>query len=122
MTALNAQIKACRSCDGMNIRGVTQAAPGYGSLRSPVVIVGQSLCEPCMKTQIPFTGGSGRFLDDSLARAGDLSSGRTYTTLTYGQSYHHGHWTIYPDQSGTRFVNEGTDHGMFVSIDNVYSF
>jgi hypothetical protein len=44
---------------------------------------------------------------------GDLNSGRTYTTLTYGQSYHHGNWTIYPDQSGTRFVNDGTGHGMF---------
>ena len=31
----------------MNILGETQAAPGYGCLRSPVVIIGQSLCRRC---------------------------------------------------------------------------
>ncbi len=39
-------------------------------MESPVMIVGQSLCRPCMKTQIPFTGGAGRFIDDSLRRVG----------------------------------------------------
>jgi DNA polymerase len=54
----------------MNIPGVTQAAPGYGSVQSPVVIVGQSLCQQCMETQEPFTGGSGALLNDSLKIAG----------------------------------------------------
>jgi uracil-DNA glycosylase len=52
---LAARIRACRRCEGMNIPGETQAAPGYGCQRSPVVIVGQSLCRKCMETQIPFT-------------------------------------------------------------------
>ncbi len=70
MTALEAQIRACRRCEGMNIPGETKAAPGYGSVRSPVVMVGQSLCRECMESQIPFTGGGGRFLDDSFDIAG----------------------------------------------------
>lgn len=59
---LDAEIRACTRCPGMNIENFTQAAPGFGSLRSPVVIVGQSLCGPCMKRQEPFVGGSGTLL------------------------------------------------------------
>ena len=70
MNTLAAQIRACLACEGMNIPTVTQAAPGFGSLSSPVVIIGQSLCGPCMASQIPFTGGSGRVLDRSLQIAG----------------------------------------------------
>jgi len=33
-----------------------------------------------------------------------------------------GNWTIYHDASGTRFTNDRTGHGMFVSIENVYAF
>ncbi|MGB5149174.1 MAG: uracil-DNA glycosylase family protein [Mycobacterium sp.] len=54
----------------MNIAPSTLSAPGYGSLSSPVALVGQSLCEKCMETQIPFTGGSGDLIDDSIGRAG----------------------------------------------------
>src|SRR2546427_8443393 len=57
------QIKQCTKCDGLNIEGVTESAPGYGNLYSKVMIVGQSLCRKCMETQIPFTGGSGKMLD-----------------------------------------------------------
>lgn len=63
----------------MNIHGVTQSSPGYGSLRSPVVVVGQSLCGPCMKEQQPFFGGSGRHLDEALKRA-RLTKEDIYTT------------------------------------------
>ena len=70
MKELRAQIRACEKCEGMNIHGVTQAAPGYGSVHSPVVLVGQSLCHECMESQIPFTGGSGELIDASLALAG----------------------------------------------------
>jgi hypothetical protein len=31
-------------------------------------------------------------------------------------------WTIAASESGTRFTNKGTGHGMFVSIDNVETF
>ena len=42
--------------------------------------------------------------------------------LNYGQTYHINGWTILPSADGTRFTNDGTGHGMFVSIENVYSF
>lgn len=42
--------------------------------------------------------------------------------LNYGQAYHFQGWTIEPGESGTRFTNDGTGHGMFVSIENVSSF
>ena len=63
-----------RTLGGMNKPGETEAAPGYGSARSPVVIVGQSLCEPCMESKEPFDGGSGIFLDRSLDIAGSTRS------------------------------------------------
>lgn len=68
--ALDEEIKSCRRCDGMNIDGRTASAPGYGSLTSPVALVGQSLCEKCMDSQVPFTGGSGDLIDEAIKRAG----------------------------------------------------
>jgi uracil-DNA glycosylase family 4 len=62
-------IEQCHKCKDLNEPGRTEAAPGFGSIRSPVVIVGQSLCEKCMDTKVPFTGGSGRLIDDSLKAA-----------------------------------------------------
>ena len=38
-------------------------------MTSPVALVGQSLCRKCMVTRIPFTGGSGELIDDSIERA-----------------------------------------------------
>jgi uracil-DNA glycosylase family 4 len=76
---LAARIRACTFCDGMNVHDETQSSPGYGSLRSPVVVVGQSLCGPCMKKQQPFFGGSGKFLDEALKAAG-LTKKQIYTT------------------------------------------
>jgi DNA polymerase len=67
--ALDKKIAACRLCPAMNIPGKTQSAPGFGSVHSPVVLVGQSLCGPCMKHQEPFYGGSGGLLDKSLHKA-----------------------------------------------------
>jgi len=42
-------------------------------------------------------------------------------TLDY-QIYHAQGWTIDAASAGTRFTSDRTGHGMFVSIDNVYSF
>jgi hypothetical protein len=47
---------------------------------------------------------------------------QTDTTLTYGQTYHIQGWTALPNSDGTRFTNDGTGHGMLVSIENVSSF
>lgn len=42
--------------------------------------------------------------------------------LRYGSTYHFNGWSISASSDGTRFTNDATGHGMFVSIDNVYSF
>lgn len=42
--------------------------------------------------------------------------------LQYGQTYDVSGWTILPTSDGSRFTNDGTGHGMFVSIENVYPF
>ncbi|GAY14173.1 uracil-DNA glycosylase family protein [Mycobacterium sp. shizuoka-1] len=64
------QIRACDKCKGMNKKGKTQSAPGFGNVRAPVVIVGQSLCGPCMAAQEPFKGGTGKLLDQAFVNAG----------------------------------------------------
>lgn len=79
MIDVRGRIKHCRLCPGMNVPGVTQSAPGYGSLASPVVIVGQSLCNKCMETGIPFTGGSGTYIDKALVVA-DREKSEIFTT------------------------------------------
>ena len=53
---------------------------------------------------------------------GNLNVANPTTNMVYGQTYHRGNWTIYHDETGTRFTNGRTGHGMFVSIENVYSF
>jgi len=69
---LKKEIKSCTKCEGMNSAELgTQNAPGYGNKKSPVVFIGQSLCgKPCIEAQIPFTGGSGKVLDQAFERAG----------------------------------------------------
>ncbi|KUH86592.1 MULTISPECIES: hypothetical protein [unclassified Mycobacterium] len=42
--------------------------------------------------------------------------------LKYGQTYHVNGWTILSTFEGTRFTNDRTGHGMFVSVDDVYGF
>jgi hypothetical protein len=44
------------------------------------------------------------------------------TVLRYGQTYRMHGWTIVPSSDGTRFTNDATGHGMFVSIENVGTF
>lgn len=65
-------VRGCHRCKDMNVEGVTQAAPGWGSEFSPVVIVGQSLCEQCMfrEPPEPFYERSGTLLDQAFAEAG----------------------------------------------------
>jgi hypothetical protein len=43
-------------------------------------------------------------------------------TLTYGVTYHSKGWSVAPSFTGTRFTNDATGHGMFVSIDGVSPF
>lgn len=70
---LDRRIKRCRKCvspDRLNVSGVTGSAPGYGSLYSPVAIVGEALCRKCMDQREPFVGGSARILENAWRRAG----------------------------------------------------
>lgn len=57
---------------------------------------------------------------------GDISSQGDDVTLDVrldrDQTYHLLGWTIVTARDGTRFTSDRTGHGMFVSIDNVYSF
>lgn len=68
--SLSKKILNCHKCAGLNKKGETESAPGYGNLNSKIMIIGQSLCRPCMVTKIPFTGGSGRLLDYAFEKAG----------------------------------------------------
>jgi len=73
---LNSRIKACSKCEGLNQeatpdREATLNAPGYGELKSQVLILGQSLCgDPCINSQIPFTDGCGTLLDEAFDQCG----------------------------------------------------
>ncbi len=55
-------------------------------------------------------------------QVGNLGIYSPTTSMEYGHTYHRGNWTIYHDDTGTRFTNDRTEHGMFVSIENVYAF
>jgi hypothetical protein len=65
--------------------------------------------------------GAFRWEDGNIGGVGP-DWAQTDTVLSYGQKYHILGWTILPTSDGTRFTNDGTGHGMFVSIENVYSF
>ncbi len=69
---LDRRIKRCRKCvepDRLNIPGITASASGFGSVESPVAIVGEALCRRCMEAGEPFVGGSGRILQRCFDRA-----------------------------------------------------
>ncbi len=63
---LNKIISMCCCCSGLNWEDSTENAPGFGSIMSKIVLVGQSLCTKCMATQIPFTMASGYAIDAVL--------------------------------------------------------
>ncbi len=81
--ALSSRVKACHKCEGLNIEGVTESAPGFGNLLSRIAIIGQSLCKECMKTQIPFTGGCGRVLDQAFKLSGIRKSDVFMTNVVH---------------------------------------
>jgi hypothetical protein len=58
---------------------------------------------------------NGNIPGDDKAMARDVG-------MNYGQTYNFMGWTIWPTTDGTRFTNDRTGRGMFVSIENVNSF
>jgi hypothetical protein len=55
-----------------------------------------------------------------MANLGQVSENQL--TLSYGQTYSIQGWTILSGPDGTRFTNNATGHGMFVSVENTYAF
>lgn len=79
LRVLHSEIQRCHRCPGLNEPGVTGSAPGRGPVNAPIVLVGQSLCRRCMETQVPFTGGCGRLLDE-VSRSSNLSRAEVFVT------------------------------------------
>ncbi|OBJ70204.1 hypothetical protein [Mycobacterium sp. 1274756.6] len=65
------------------------------------------------------SAGNFRFED-----GGNIGAGRPDKDLIldYGKTYRVKGWTVNASSDGTRFACDDTGHGMFVSIENVYSF
>ena len=66
--------------------------------------------------------GGGLVWSSGNMPASDENDPRNDIVLTYGDSFHFHGWTIEPTESGTRFTNLDTGHGMFVSIEKVTAF
>lgn len=64
--SIDADLRDCSKCAGLNHPQVSESAPGFGNLLAKTMVVGQSLCTMCMHTQIPFTRGSGDMIDEAL--------------------------------------------------------
>jgi hypothetical protein len=67
------------------------------------------------------SGGAFSWMEGNLATGGSASP-QNDIILNYGQTYNVQGWTVSPSSDGTRFTNDGTGHGMFVSIENVAPF
>jgi DNA polymerase len=72
MKALNARIRSCTSCPGLNIKRFTEGCPGWGDLNAKVFFIGQSLHSPGVSSDLPFILGCGYILDAALRLSGLL--------------------------------------------------
>jgi hypothetical protein len=79
-------------------------------------------CTPPIHWDLAVVHSSGAFNWNEGNIPGTPQAIANDVVLNYGQTYHFSGWTILPSSDGTRFANDGTGHGMFVSIDNVNSF
>jgi hypothetical protein len=77
---------------------------------------------PGFRSNLAVVKASGEFWWDIGNIAGSSAPLARDIVLKYGQTYHMNGWTIQPTVDGTRFTNDGTGHGMFVSVENVYAF
>ncbi len=88
------------------------------SIGDDAVVCQGQFTQPGVQGKSPYTTGDGTV----NWAVGNINSFATTTQMAYGQTYRSGNWTFYHDQTGTRFTNVQTGHGMFVSIENVYAF
>jgi hypothetical protein len=53
-----------------------------------------------------------------------ISAARTSinAVLQYDHTYRYNGWPVLLSEVGTRFINDSTCHGMFVSLENTYPF
>jgi len=70
--ALDARIRSCSLCEGLNIKRYTEGCPGWGDLNARVFFIGQSLHKPGILSDLPFILGSGYSLDAALRLSGLL--------------------------------------------------
>jgi len=59
-------VRDCDKCEGLNIKRLTEAVPGWGNLNADVMIVGQSLHDLGVYSGVPFILGSGLMVDAAL--------------------------------------------------------
>ena len=70
MKRLRAAERACTACEGLNVSGITECCPGWGSTMSRVMFVGQSAHRLAMRCDVPFILESGLYVDAALALSG----------------------------------------------------
>ena len=92
--------------------GSDDATPGIGP---SVACQGSFVQAPADEDQA-YVRASGQFSYRS-ANIGVGYDHAPFETLVPGQTYHLQGWTIVAAGDGTRFTNDGTGHGMFVSGD-----
>lgn len=72
MKSLARRITQCEKCPGLNMRKLTENAPGWGNLNADIFFIGQSLHEPGVSSGIPFILGCGYYIDAALRLSGLL--------------------------------------------------
>jgi len=85
---LNEEIKGCTRCPGLNIRGITENAVGYGDRQARVMFAGQSLCTQCMAQQEPFYKESGLLLEDIFEKVGKKKNDFFTTNVVHCHPMH----------------------------------
>ena len=92
--------------------GSDDATPGIG----PNVACQGSFVQAPADDDQAYVSASGQFSYRS-ANIGVGYDHAPFETLAPGETYHLQGWTIVAAGDGTRFTNDGTGHGMFVSSD-----
>lgn len=94
---------------------------------APIGCGGPSVCDPDDPTKYPANTvwieaeGGGLQWNTSNMQSTGYAESKYDLVLTYGQVFNLKGWTVEPSSVGTRFTNDRTGHGMFVSRQGVTS-
>jgi hypothetical protein len=94
---------------------------------APIGCGGPSACDPDDPTKYPANAvwieaeGGGLQWNTSNMQSTGYAQSKYDLVLTYGQVFNLKGWTVEPSSVGTRFTNDRTGHGMFVSRQGVTS-